>query len=290
MSPVAAQGPLTPPPPVALRRRGVGRAGRAVMRIAGRLPLLVLAMVAWELAAPVIASPFFPPLSTIVGRFVDDWFSGPWSRLFLSDQFLVHAVPTLGRLAAGWVIGASLGMVIGSLIALLPRLGAAIEPVARFGMSVPAPALLPIALAFFGLGHGGKVFFIAFGAIWPVIVNTAAGLRGADPLALASARSLVLPRTTFFLGVRLPLASPQIMSGLRVSVNAAVLLIVVAELYAATSGIGFFIVTTQRSFATVGTWSGIALLALVGIACNALFAAAERRIMHWQIVPRRAQT
>jgi ABC-type nitrate/sulfonate/bicarbonate transport system permease component len=264
-------------------RFGVG------LRFLSRLPILLVAVAVWEISAPLIDSPFFPPLSRIASRFASDWLSGPLAHLFLSDQFFSNAVPTLGRLGAGWAIGAALGVAIGSVIALLPRLGATVEPLVRFGMSIPAPALLPIAIAFFGLGDGGKVFFIAFGAIWPVIVNTAAGLRGADPMALASARSLVLPGSTSFLRVRLPLASPQIMSGLRVSVNAAVLLIVVAELYAATSGIGFFIVSTQRNFDTVGTWSGIALLAVVGILCNALFALAERRIMRWQIIPREAQ-
>lgn len=263
--------------------------GRGVLRFLSRLPLLILAVILWQVMAPLIDSPFFPPLSQIAERFVSDWLSGPPSQLFLSDLFLTNVGPTLMRLFAGWVIGALLGVWIGSMIALLPRLGATLEPLVRFGMSVPAPALLPIAIAFFGLGDGGKIFFIAFGAIWPVIVNTAAGLRGADPMALASARSLVLPAPTSFLRVRLPLASPQIMSGLRVSVNAAVLLIIVAELYAATSGIGFFIVSTQRNFDTVGTWSGIALLALLGIVCNALFALVERRVMRWQIIPRESQ-
>lgn len=269
------------------RRRSKGAGG--LLRFLSRLPLLLVAIIVWEIAASLVDSPFFPSLSRIAGRFTSDWLSGPVSQLFLSDAFFANAVPTLGRLGSGWAIGAALGIAIGSVIALLPRLGATVEPLVRFGMSVPAPALLPIAIAFFGLGDGGKIFFIAFGAIWPVIVNTAAGLRGADPMALASARSLVLPPATAFFRVRLPLASPQIMSGLRVSVNAAVLLIVVAELYAATSGIGFFIVSTQRNFDTVGTWSGIALLALVGIVCNALFALAERRIMRWQIIPREAQ-
>jgi ABC-type nitrate/sulfonate/bicarbonate transport system permease component len=260
-----------------------------VLRFLTRLPALVLGIIVWQLVATALDSPFFPPLGEIAARFSSDWLGGPWNQLFLSDAFVQNALPTIGRLAAGWLAGAVLGVAIGSVIALLPRVGATIEPIVRFGMSVPAPALLPLAIAFFGLGDGGKVFFIAFGAIWPVIVNTSAGLRNADPMVLSSARSLVLPPVTWFLRVRLPLASPQIMSGLRVSVNAAVLLIVVAELYAATSGIGFFIVSTQRNFDFVGTWSGIALLALLGIVCNALFALIERRVMRWQIAPREAR-
>lgn len=254
-----------------------------------RLPMLVVGVALWQVVASALSSPFFPPLRDIVARFFGDWLSGPWSHAFLSESFIDNALPTIDRLVLGWVAGAVLGVLIGTAVASLPRVGAALEPLIRLGMSVPAPALLPLAIAFFGLGNGGKIFFIAFGAIWPVIVNTIAGLRNADPLSLASGRSLVLPPLTWFLRVRLPLASPQIMSGLRVSVNAAVLLIVVGELYAATSGIGFFIVSTQRNFDTVGTWSGIFLLALLGIVCNALFAITEYRVMRWQIIPREAQ-
>ena len=258
-------------------------------RVLSRLPMLLVFVLAWELIARLLGSPFLPTIGTILGRFAQDWLSGPWYRLFLSDLTLQNVLPTFGRLAAGWLLGAIIGIAIGSLIATLPRIGAMLEPIVRLGMSVPAPALLPLALAFFGLDNGGKIFFIVFGAVWPVIVNTANGLRNADPLALSSGRSLVLTPVTWFLRVRLPLASPQIMSGLRVSVNAAVLLIIVAELYAATSGIGFIIVTTQRNFDFVGTWSGIFLLALLGIVCNALFALAERRVMRWHITSREVQ-
>lgn len=258
-------------------------------KFAIRLPALVVALLLWQVLATVFPNPFFPPFLSILARFQEVWLSGPASQLFLSDAFYTNAVPTIGRLASGWVIGAILGVAIGSLIAYLPRVGAALEPLVRFGMSLPTPALLPLAIAFFGLDAGGKIFFIALGAIWPVIVGTAAGLRGADPVAVSSARSLNLPPATLFFRVRIPLASPQIMAGLRVSVNAAVLLIIVAELYATTTGIGFMIVSAQRNFDVLGTWSGVFLLALLGIVCNGLFVLVERRVMRWQIIPREAQ-
>lgn len=255
-----------------------------------RIPAILVALALWQVGATALDSAYFPPFLTIADRFVNDWFSGPWQQAFLSDGFLTNATPTLLRLLLGWLVGTVLGVLIGSMIAMIPRLGAALDPLVRFGMSMPAPALLPIALALFGLGTGGKVFFIAFGAIWPVIIGTAAGLRDADPVVLNSARSLVLGRVRMFFQVRIPLASPQIMSGIRVSVNAAVLLIVVAELYATTSGVGFQIVITQRSFDVVGTWSGIFLLALIGIVANGLYVLVESRVMRWQIAPREAQS
>lgn len=267
------------------RKFSAGKLGK----VAIRLPALLLAVVLWQVVAKVFNTPFFPPFFDILGRFWQDWLSGPPSQLFLSDAFIVNALPTFGRLGAGWLVGAVLGVLVGSMIAYMPRVGAALEPLVRFGMSVPAPALLPLAIAFFGLEAGGKIFFIALGAIWPVIVGTAAGLKGADPVAIASARSLTLPAIALFFKVKIPLASPQIMAGLRVSVNAAVLLIIVAELYATTTGIGFMIVSSQRNFDILGTWSGIFLLALLGIVCNGIFVLVERRVMRWQIIPREAQ-
>lgn len=256
-----------------------------LLRFASRLPLLLAVLLVWEVTAPLINSAFLPPISEILQRFTSDWTSGPWYRAFLSDQFFTHSAPTLMRLGLGWLVGAVLGVAVGTLVALVGVFGAIVEPIVRFGMSLPTPALLPVALAIFGLGDGGKVFFILLGAIWPVIVSTSAGLKDADEVALRTARSMVLPPATALLRVRIPLASPQIMSGLRVSVNAAVLLIIVAELYASTSGIGFFIVSTQRNFDTLGTWSGILLLALLGMVCNGLFALIERRVMRWHILP-----
>jgi ABC-type nitrate/sulfonate/bicarbonate transport system permease component len=256
---------------------------------ASRLVLLVVALAVWQLAALHAQIRYLPPFSEVVGRFFADWFSGPWYHAFFSTAFIENGLPTIGRLAVGWLVAAVLGVAIGTALALAPRLDATLSPVVRFGMSMPTPALLPLALAIFGLGYGAKVFFIAIGAIWPVIVNTADGIRGADPTALAAARSLSLPPVTWLTRFRIPLASPQIMAGLRVSVNTAVLLIVVAELYAATSGIGFFIVSTQRNFDTVGTWSGILLLAGLGIVCNALFVIVERRVMRWHGPAREVQ-
>lgn len=253
----------------ALRRRALG------------LVVIVLAVVVWQVVALARPNPYAPSPEALLGRFHEDWLSGPANRLFLSDQFIDNVGPTVHRLAFGWAIGVVVGLLAGGLIASSKRLRYLVDPLTRLGMSTPAPALLPIAIALFGLGGGMKVFFIAFGTVWPVLINTVAGLRDVDEYVINVGRSLRLSPVDEWLHVRIPLAMPRIMSGIRIGTNAAVLLIAVAELYASTSGIGFVIVRTQRDFDVIGTWSAILMLCLIGVVANALLAAFDHRIMHW---------
>lgn len=252
------------------------------------LPLVLVLAGAWQAIAHVLQSPFLPPLTTVLARVGTDWFSGPPQHLFLSETFIANVGPTLLRLALGWVIGVAVGIILGLLFASSRALRLMTAPLIRLGMSTPSPALLPVAIAFFGLGTSMKVFFIAFGAIWPVLTNTVTAFMNADQRVLDSGRSLRLRPWTYFAKVRLPEASPQIMSGVQISVNAAILLIVVAELYAATSGVGFLIVKAQRNFDMTGMWSGIVMLCLIGVVFNALFGLAQGRLMKWHRQSRKA--
>lgn len=245
------------------------------------IPLVVVLGIVWNLISNAMDTPFVPTLGTIGRRFFDDWFSGPASQLFLSQKLLDNGGPTVARLLIGWTTGVAIGIIGGVVIARFAALRDMAMPLIRLGMSTPSPALLPVAIAFFGLGTSMKVFFIAFGTIWPVLTNTIAGLANSDQYVLNSGRSLILGKWLYITEVLIPQASPQIMSGIRVGSNAAILLIAVAELYASKSGIGFVIVETQRNFDLVGTWSGIYILCLIGVLFNALFAAFEHRLMRW---------
>lgn len=271
-----------------IRAPGAGRLGSRTVRLAEKLPAFVVAAVGWELGARVLDSPFLPPLSAIAQRFVEDWLTTSPGSLFLSDSFLDNALPTVVRLVAGWTAAAVLGVTLGFLIAMLPRVNAATDPLVRLGMAVPPPALLPLAIVLLGLGTSMKVFLIAFGAIWPVLVNTIAGVRDIDPQVIASVRALRIDPVRALFRVRLPAASPLIFAGLRTSLGTALILVVVAELYASSSGIGFLIVNAQRNFDVLGTWSGVLLLGLLGIVVNGVFLLFEKRVMRWHIESRRA--
>ncbi|QDY06681.1 ABC transporter permease [Micromonospora sp. HM134] len=260
--------------PVVTSALAVGRGVRSLW-------LLALLLVVWEVAARMVGSLFVPPVSQIFGAFVDTWLSASPSSLFLSSQFRADVLPSLVRLGLGYGAATVLGVGGGILIGVWRPAGAFFNPLIRLGMSVPVTALLPIAIVLFGITSGMNVFLIALGCLWPILINTYDGVRGIDRTVVTAARSLRLTRRRYFLRVLLPGASPAIFAGMRISIGIALVLMVISELYAATAGLGFYIVSQQRLFQFPQLWSAIVLLALLGILFNAVFALVERVLLRW---------
>lgn len=262
-------------------RPGLVGSALAVGRGVQSLWLLALLLVVWEIAARLAGSLFIPPVSQIFVAFVDTWLSASPTSLFLSEQFRTDVLPSLARLGLGYGTAATVGICAGILIGVWRPAGAFFNPLIRLGMSVPVTALLPIAIVVFGITSGMNVFLIALGCLWPILINTYDGVRGLDRTAVTAAKSLRLTRRRYFLQVLLPGASPAIFAGLRISIGIALVLMVISELYAATAGLGFYIVNQQRLFRFPELWSAIVLLALLGILFNAIFALVERLLLGW---------
>ena len=141
--------------------------------------------------------------------------------------------------------------------------------------------LVPAAMTLFGIGFTMKVVLIAFAALWPTLLNTLDGMRGVDEVKLDTSRVLgVSP-----LGQRVPRRAarrgPQIVAGLRNSLQVAIILMVVSEWEVRATASAIYIVNAQQSFDYVGMWSGIIVLAIIGTIANLLFVVAENRVLHW---------
>ena len=133
------------------------------------LPIVILA--GWWIVSADSADPFWPPLKEIFQAFAPTWFEG---------RMTSDVIPSLLRLAAGYTIalvgGIGLGIFIGSSKAVREYL----EPVLEFLRAIPAPVLIPIIMLFAGIGDSMKVYVIAFGCIWPILLNTVEGVRSVD--------------------------------------------------------------------------------------------------------------
>jgi sulfonate transport system permease protein len=234
---------------------------------------LLAALVAlWWLWSAGSTSLFFPPLRTILGRLYDLWIVGDAKGQLASS---------LGHFAFGYAIAAVAGVGVGALLWSLRRLNDAVSPFLYFLYVLPAPVLIPAIITVFGIGFTMKVVIIAFAAVWPTLLNTLDGMLGVDPVKLDTARVLGVTGPRVVGSVVLPAALPQIVAGLRNSLQVSVVLMVVSEMVASTSGIGFFILNAQQSFAVVDMWTGIIVLAVVGSALNLLFVLVENRVLHW---------
>jgi sulfonate transport system permease protein len=248
----------------------------AGLRIAGRVAtrawLFVALFLVWWFWSSGSKSLYFPPLSQILKALWSQWVTGP-ARAELATS--------LEHLLVGYVIAGLAGIGIGALLWSLRYLRDATSPYLYFLYVLPAPVLVPAAMTLFGIGFTMKVVLIAFAAVWPTLLNTLDGMRGVDQVKLDTARVLGMSPAGRVFRVVLPAAAPQIVAGLRNSLQVAIILMVVSEWEASTDGIGFYIVNAQQSFEYVYMWSGIIVLAIIGIVANLLFVAAENRVLHW---------
>lgn len=250
-----------------------GRSGKGVKRIALEAVVPLVLIAAWWLATAGGSNFFFPPLPSILQSFGSTWLS---PSLLLDD-----VVPTLIRLGVGLAISTFIGIALGVVLGLAPRISDTVAPITEFLRAVPGVALLPAALLLFGIGPAMPISLIVYGTVWPILLNTIDGVRGIDPAVKDVAASYrISMRDRLFL-IILPAASPQIIAGLRTALAIGVTVIVFAEMIGSTNGIGFQILQSQRSFAIPQMWAGIVFLGLLGFILNVLFWAFESSILRW---------
>ncbi|MDI3417363.1 ABC transporter permease [Streptomyces luteolus] len=247
-----------------------------------RWGVLALAVLVWQFAAGAHGSVFFPPPSTIAAHMHGLWFDGPVAHAFLSETAVGTILPSVARMGAGFLLAAALGVVLGLALGRSAYAHAALDPVLQFARAVPPPALVPVFVVFLEFGTQMQVTSIVFSAVWPVLINTAEGARGVDPVQVETARVYGLsgPQRVRFL--LLPAALPKIFAGLRLSLSLSLILMVFSELLPGTAdGLGFQLTDAQSRSDLLTVWAVIVLLGILGYLCNAALLGVERRLLGW---------
>jgi ABC-type nitrate/sulfonate/bicarbonate transport system permease component len=235
--------------------------------------LLIGLLVLWQVSAQNwISSTNWPPVTEIVRAMVSGLRSGELAQVFAS---------TLWRMVVGFGLGSAAGILVGLLMASAPRVNAALHPLVELLRPIPIPAIVPPLILLLGIDHAMKVFVVAFASFFPVLVNTAAGVRAVDATALDVARTLQVGRARMLLRVVLPASLPYILAGMRTSLALALIVSVVAEMIAGSEGIGSYIMTMQYAMRSSDMYAAIFLLAAVGYLLNLALLAVERRLLHW---------
>jgi ABC-type nitrate/sulfonate/bicarbonate transport system permease component len=240
-----------------------------------RFGLLIALAVAWELLAVAGRSVFFPPPTTIIGRLYDGWLANP-------AALQQHLLPSILRLLTGWSAAIAVGVGLGTVIGLSRRIAELVEPTAHFLRAIPPPALIPLFIVVLGIDDPMKIALIAFGVVWPILINTIDGVRSVDELQIDTARAYRIGALDRVGRIILPSAAPKIFVGLRLSLSMAVILMVISEMVATINGIGFTLVDAQSAFRMRDVWAGIVLLGIIGYGLNAALAAIEARSVRWQ--------
>lgn len=200
----------------------------------------------------------------------------------IQGDLLDFTLSTIVRMGLGWGLASVLGVALGALIGSSATARAWIGPTLEFVRPLPASALLPLAIAIFGLSAGMVLFVVAFGAMWPVLLATVHGFTAMHVRLKEVSQALQLSRTAFVFKVGLPNAMPDILAGMRLSLTVALIVAVVGEMIASQSGLGQAILLAARSFRASELFAGVVLLGAIGFASNALLVVAEKKLLKWQ--------
>lgn len=255
---------------------------RSLRAFATHVWVLLLAAVAWELAARAAHTFYFPPLSAVLEQAHEMWFSGTASTFWLTPGFSADVLPSLERVALGLLIALVTGVVLGVAIGLVPLVDDFLDPGLQFARSVPPVALVPIFMLLFGIGSGMRIILIAFTVVWPILLNTISGVRSVEPLYHDTARVFNIGASSRLTRIILPATIPLILPGLRVSTALALIVMVLSEMIAATNGLGYRLLFEQQRFNLTNMWACIFLLGVIGYALNIAVTLLEKRLLIWQ--------
>ena len=240
-------------------------------RAAATLALPALLFALWWIASDHSTSFYLPPLRKIVAAFATTW----------PSRLTSDVLPSIARLVTGYAGAVILGVGLGVPLGGRPRLRAVLEPALELFRATPPPALVPVFMLLFGIGTPMKILVIISGAIWPVLLNTIEGVRAIDDVLADTCRCYGITGASRLRVLVLRAASPQIVTGMRQALSIAIILMVISEMFASSSGLGFAIVDFQRGFSIPEMWSGILLLGLLGFLLSLAFRVFEARALGW---------
>jgi len=256
-------------------RKGAGGAvGRTQSSVLAPWILPVLLIAGWQAASQLgwLSSRILPEPWAVAKAF--------WT-LAASGELWVHLRTSLWRAISGFAIGAGLGLALGLLTGSFRRAETLLDTTLQMVHNIPALALIPLVILWFGIDETAKLFLLAVGVFFPVYLNTFHGIRSADQGLIEMARSYGLSGWPLYRDVILPAALPSILVGVRFSLGLVWVLLIVAETISAQAGIGYMTMNAREFLQTDVVLVGILLYALLGKAADLLSRGLEKRFLRW---------
>ena len=199
------------------------------------------------------------------------------------DGTLIRNVgASLARVVQGFVLAFVIAVPLGIAMGLSRTIGGLFDPILELLRPIPPIAVIPLAILWFGIGEFSKVWIIAYGAFFPILLNTMAGFREVERAHVRAAQALGANRYQIFRDVVLRSALPFVIVGARLGMSMAFIVLVAAELIASSSGLGFMISDARYKFRTDEMFLGMACIGALGFGLNALLRATERRLLRWK--------
>ncbi len=228
----------------------------------------------WQLAAQTgwLSSRILPEPLAVVKAF--------WT-LAVSGEIWVHAKTSLWRAISGFAVGGGLGLLLGLLTGSFRFAETLLDTTLQMVRNIPALALIPLVILWFGIDEMAKLFLVSVGVFFPVYLNTFHGIRTVDKGLIEMAQSYGLSGWALYRDVILPGALPSILVGVRFSLGLVWVLLIVAETISAQAGIGYMTMNAREFLQTDVVLVGILLYALLGKLADVLSRGLEQYCLRW---------
>jgi ABC-type nitrate/sulfonate/bicarbonate transport system permease component len=226
----------------------------------------------WQLWAGAANSFGVPTASEVAKSAWDVW---------PTSDFLSQVGVSMKRYAVGFAIASLVGISVGLLVGASHAARRTLDPFLECLRAVPAIAIVPAAFVILGVGDASRITVIAFGLCFPILVNTAEGVRGIPLEVRDTASMLHVGSVERVVQIYLPAALPSIMAGLRIAVSLGLVLVIVSEFVVEANGLGYYLITQQTTYDFPALYAGILFLGLLGYVLNRLFLLVERRVLAW---------
>lgn len=249
-------------------------------RLTSNLGLGILSLIGvlgiWEATsrAEVINPLFFSRPTELLTGFVD--------LFVVTGEIYPHMWASAQTGFWGMLLSLLVGIPVGAIIGRYRVPRALLEPYVVALYSTPRVALLPLLILVLGIGMVSKILLIFLGAVFPIIINSQAGVEQADRGLIELGRSCRASERQIFTKIIIPCAFPYILAGVRLAIGRALIMIVVAELFASSVGIGFFISRLGSQFRTAEMFLSVLVLTFTGLVLSAVVRWLERRIAPWR--------
>jgi NitT/TauT family transport system permease protein len=207
--------------------------------------------------------------------------AGSWLAWAVSGELIVDSIGSLYRVVVGFLIGAGLALPLGLAMGASQRVYDWFNVLVQMVRPIPPIAYIPLSMLWFGLGNPPAIFLIVLGAFFPVLMNTIAGVRQVDGIYLRAARNLGASGSTMFIRVILPAAVPYILSGVRIGIGTAFIVVIVAEMVAVNNGLGFRILEAREYFWSDKIIAGMISIGLIGLAIDVGMNKLNNHLLRW---------
>jgi len=232
------------------------------------VPLLIIAL--WQISSMVIGELALPlPLSTL-GVLKDGLVEGGWLLSNLKD--------TMTELWLGYLLAVILGLVVGFILGMQRFAREVLEPFVLNIYAIPKVTLFPIFLFIFGLGMASKVAFGFFHGIFPIIILTMGSIKDIKGVYIQVGRSFRLNSLKIFKEIVFPSILPSLMTGLRLGFNLSFLGVILGEMAASRSGLGYMLMKSEGAFYMEKILAIILVLAVIAMSINFIYYAIERKL------------